>query len=136
MCDAIEHHSISKRDFLKLSLLAAGGCVLGAGRVPAFARSAAAPTGTVAGEALWKWSKEGSYWTKTARGLRCVKCPNECELAPGETGLCRNRVNHEGKMYSIAYGNPCAIHVDPIEKKPFFHFLPTTRAFSIAAAGC
>jgi pyruvate formate lyase activating enzyme len=45
-------------------------------------------------------------------------------------------VNHEGKLYSIAYGNPCAVHVDPIEKKPFFHFLPSTRAFSIAAAGC
>jgi pyruvate formate lyase activating enzyme len=39
-------------------------------------------------------------------------------------------------MYSIAYGNPCAVHIDPIEKKPFFHFLPSTRAYSIATAGC
>jgi pyruvate formate lyase activating enzyme len=54
----------------------------------------------------------------------------------GDTGICRNRVNHDGKMYSIAYGNPCAVHVDPIEKKPFFHFLPSTRAFSVAVAGC
>jgi pyruvate formate lyase activating enzyme len=54
----------------------------------------------------------------------------------GDTGVCRNRVNHNGKMYSIAYGNPCAVHVDPIEKKPFFHFLPSTRAYSVAVAGC
>ncbi|MFN8133731.1 MAG: radical SAM protein [Bacteroidales bacterium] len=39
-------------------------------------------------------------------------------------------------MYSIAYGNPCAVHIDPIEKKPFFHFLPSSAAFSIATAGC
>jgi pyruvate formate lyase activating enzyme len=51
-------------------------------------------------------------------------------------GKCRNRLNYQGKLYSIAYGNPCAVHIDPIEKKPFFHFLPSTRAFSIAVAGC
>jgi pyruvate formate lyase activating enzyme len=45
-------------------------------------------------------------------------------------------VNYKDKLYSIAYGNPCAIHIDPIEKKPLFHFLPSERAFSIAAAGC
>jgi pyruvate formate lyase activating enzyme len=45
-------------------------------------------------------------------------------------------VNYKGTLYSIAYGNPCAVHIDPVEKKPLFHFLPSTRAFSIAAAGC
>jgi len=45
-------------------------------------------------------------------------------------------VNIGGTVYSTAYGNPCAVHIDPIEKKPFFHVLPSTRAFSIAAAGC
>jgi pyruvate formate lyase activating enzyme len=54
----------------------------------------------------------------------------------GETTLCRNRVNYKGKLYTIAYGNPCAMHVDPIEKKPLYHFLPGTRSFSIATAGC
>jgi len=51
-------------------------------------------------------------------------------------GFCRSREPHEGKHYSMVYGNPCAIHVDPIEKKPLFHFLPQTAAFSIATAGC
>ena len=45
-------------------------------------------------------------------------------------------MNRDGKLYSLVYGKPCAVHVDPIEKKPFFHFLPGTTAFSIATAGC
>ena len=85
---------------------------------------------------LGKWSKEALFYTKTADGLQCEKCPQGCLLNDGDTGFCRNRVAYNGKIYSIAYGNPCAVHIDPIEKKPFFHFLPTTHAFSIAAAGC
>jgi pyruvate formate lyase activating enzyme len=87
-------------------------------------------------EELWKWSKEGMFYIKTPDGLKCQKCPHECLLNDGDTGICRNRINTNGKIYSIAYGNPCAVNVDPIEKKPLFHFLPATRAFSIAAAGC
>lgn len=83
-----------------------------------------------------KWSKEALFYEKTEAGLQCRKCPNECLLGAGETGLCRNRVNYKGTLYSTAYGNPCAVHIDPIEKKPLFHFLPSSRAFSIATAGC
>ena len=54
----------------------------------------------------------------------------------GERGFCRVRENRDGKYYSLVYGNPCAIHLDPIEKKPFFHVLPTTTSFSLATAGC
>jgi pyruvate formate lyase activating enzyme len=54
----------------------------------------------------------------------------------GERGACRVRENVDGKYYSLVYGNPCAVHVDPIEKKPFFHVLPATPSFSIATAGC
>jgi pyruvate formate lyase activating enzyme len=57
-------------------------------------------------------------------------------VEPGERGLCDVRENVGGKYYSLVYANPCAIHVDPIEKKPFFHVLPGTRSFSIATAGC
>jgi pyruvate formate lyase activating enzyme len=45
-------------------------------------------------------------------------------------------MNKDGKLFSLVYGKPCAVHIDPIEKKPFFHFLPGTTAFSIATAGC
>lgn len=86
---------------------------------------------------LDKWTREAMFYTKTEDGLiQCLKCPHECKLADGDTGFCRNRINVKNKLYSIAYGNPCAVHIDPIEKKPFFHFLPSAKSFSVAIAGC
>lgn len=70
------------------------------------------------------------------RTVQCELCPNGCILENGRHSRCRTRMNRDGKLYSIVYGKPCAVHVDPIEKKPFFHFLPGTTAFSIATAGC
>ena len=88
------------------------------------------------GEKLWKWSKEGMYWSQTPRGPKCLICPNECVIKEGKSGLCRNRVNFGGKIHSIAYGNPCSVNIDPIEKKPLNHFLPGSKIFSIGTAGC
>ncbi|MBW2055975.1 MAG: AmmeMemoRadiSam system radical SAM enzyme [Deltaproteobacteria bacterium] len=68
--------------------------------------------------------------------VECTLCPRECRVAPGERGYCGVRENRKGKYYTLVYGNPCAVHVDPIEKKPFFHVLPGSRSFSIATAGC
>jgi pyruvate formate lyase activating enzyme len=68
--------------------------------------------------------------------VQCELCPNACVLEPGQHSRCRARMNKNGVLYSVVYGKPCAVHIDPIEKKPFFHFLPGTRAFSIATAGC
>jgi pyruvate formate lyase activating enzyme len=68
--------------------------------------------------------------------IRCELCPNQCRVSKGKRGLCRVRENRDGKYYSLVYGNPCAIHPDPIEKKPFFHVLPGTVSFSLATAGC
>jgi len=85
---------------------------------------------------LWKWSKDALYWTTHPRGLKCLLCPHECLIGEGKAGICHNRINHQGKIYTISYGNPCAINVDPIEKKPFNHFLPGSKAFSIGTAGC
>jgi pyruvate formate lyase activating enzyme len=70
------------------------------------------------------------------RYVRCGLCPHRCVLAEGERGTCRVRENRGGKLYTFVYGNPCAVNVDPIEKKPFYHFLPGTAAFSLATAGC
>ncbi|MBN2003306.1 MAG: AmmeMemoRadiSam system radical SAM enzyme [Anaerolineae bacterium] len=72
----------------------------------------------------------------TGAFVQCQLCPHKCVLADGERGLCRARENRGGVLYSLSYGNPCAIHVDPIEKKPLFHFLPTATAFSLATGGC
>jgi len=83
-----------------------------------------------------KWTHEALFYTQTPKGIRCLICPNECDIKEGETGDCRNRINKNGILYSMAYGNPCAVHIDPIEKKPLLHFLPGSIAFSIATAGC
>jgi pyruvate formate lyase activating enzyme len=76
------------------------------------------------------------FQQESARGVMCLICPNECVLKDGEFGECRNRVARKSKLYTMAYGNPCAINRDPVEKKPLFHFLPGSSTFSIATAGC
>jgi pyruvate formate lyase activating enzyme len=77
------------------------------------------------------------YFTPLAdKRVRCTLCPNGCEISAGERGACRVRENRDGRLVSLAYGNPCAVNIDPIEKKPFFHVLPGTMSFSIATAGC
>lgn len=70
------------------------------------------------------------------RSVRCFLCPRQCTVGPGSLGSCRVRKNINGKLFSVAYARPCAVHVDPIEKKPFYHFLPGEQAFSIATVGC
>jgi pyruvate formate lyase activating enzyme len=127
---------LSKREFLKLVCAGAGSCVFASGAyasVPGVMRSL---FDLPQAEGPGKWSREALFYVSTHSGLKCLKCPHGCLLGDGETGRCRNRVNIRGKLFSTAYGNPCAVHIDPIEKKPLFHFLPSTEAFSIAAAGC
>lgn len=86
---------------------------------------------------LWKFSREAFSYEKTDNGKTiCNICPNHCVLSNGDRSICRSRVNIDGKLYTLAYGNPCSVHLDPVEKKPLFHFLPQSRAFSLAATGC
>ncbi len=86
---------------------------------------------------LWKWSREGyAYRSLGDRQVACLICPNHCALSPGDRSVCRSKVNLGGKLYSLTYGNPCAVHIDPIEKKPLYHFAPRSKSFSLAAAGC
>jgi pyruvate formate lyase activating enzyme len=68
--------------------------------------------------------------------VKCLLCARECLIAPGGRGLCRARVNVGGELRSLVYGRPISTHVDPIEKKPFYHYLPGTDAFSMATSGC
>ena len=130
--------NLSKRRFIKTSALGICGLALGLDHIEAFEKTLTERFITLphSDDAPGKWSKEAEFYDITSDGLKCQKCPHGCLLAEGDTGICRNRVNYKRKMYSIAYGNPCAVHIDPIEKKPLFHFLPSTHAFSIAVAGC
>lgn len=68
--------------------------------------------------------------------VRCELCPHRCTLSAGQTGICKARRNIKGTLYSLVYGRPVALNNDPVEKKPLFHFRPTTKTFSLATAGC
>ena len=68
--------------------------------------------------------------------VTCELCPRECVIPEGASGDCRIRVNLDGKLVATTYGRPSSIHIDPMEKKPLFHFKPTTPVFSVATAGC
>lgn len=68
--------------------------------------------------------------------IKCKLCPRECVVGDGKRGYCGVRENRDGVFYTTVYGRVCAAHVDPIEKKPLFHYLPGSNAFSVATAGC
>ena len=76
------------------------------------------------------------FWEQHEKGVKCRLCPHECIIPEGRRGLCRVRENVKGKLFTCAYSNPCSAAVDPIEKKPLFHFLPGSETFSISIAGC
>ena len=81
--------------------------------------------------------KEAMFWEKAGKdNVKCVLCPHSCVIPEDKTGFCRVRKNVKGKLYSLVYGRPCSLGVDPIEKKPFFHFAPGTRTYSVATFGC
>jgi len=121
---------MDKRQFIRTLLVGAGGMACMNNKLFALSGSYSS-MGPVR-----KWTKEAMFYSTTPKGIRCLICPNECDIKEGESGDCRNRVNNDGKLYSIAYGNPCAVNIDPMEKKPLFHFYPGSKIFSIATAGC
>jgi pyruvate formate lyase activating enzyme len=81
--------------------------------------------------------REAILWERLEDSLvHCFLCAHECRIRPGRTGVCGVRENREGTLYTLVYGEVVALNVDPIEKKPLFHFLPGSQAFSIATVGC
>jgi pyruvate formate lyase activating enzyme len=121
-----EYNDISKREFLRRCAAFSAGVIC-------------LPQGLVFGKGEADQSvyrKEAMFQEETARGIMCRICPNECVLKEGEISKCNNRKVFRSKLYTMAYGNPCSAAIDPIEKKPLYHFLPGSRAFSIATAGC
>ena len=81
--------------------------------------------------------KECRYYKKLEGGVvECRLCPHHCHIAEGKAGICRSRRNHDGMLVSEVYGKPCALAIDPVEKKPLYHFHPGTTCLSIACTGC
>ena len=81
--------------------------------------------------------KEALFYQKLDnKFVQCRLCPRQCTIPNNYRGYCGIRENREGILYTLSYAKPVSLHIDPIEKKPLFHFLPSTTAFSIATAGC
>ena len=77
------------------------------------------------------------YYQKLEDGrAECQLCPHHCHISEGKTGICRSRRNRGGVLISDVYGRPCSLAIDPIEKKPLYHFHPGTKCLSIACTGC
>ena len=81
--------------------------------------------------------KEAKYYKKLKdEFVQCCLCPKNCVIKNGEYGNCNARKNISGKLYSMVYGKLVAVHIDPIEKKPLYHFMPGSKVFSIGTNGC
>jgi len=127
MTDEVWEKTFSRRHFLKATACA---FLWGTSGIRSFAFAQSEKKGLI-GTKL-----SPHFRTLNNQRIHCQLCPRECLVAKGERGFCGVRENREGKYYSLVYGNPCAVHVDPIEKKPFYHLLPASSSFSIATAGC
>ena len=101
-----------------------------------FLQTAAIPC-LMATESDAQYIVEARFYEKQPyKKIKCTLCPRECVIDDHERGYCGVRENRGGTYYSLVHSRVCSAHIDPIEKKPFFHFLPGALAFSIATAGC
>jgi len=80
---------------------------------------------------------EARYYDKlSGKRVQCQLCFRKCTIAQGHRGECGARENREGTLYSLVYGQPCAIQIDPVEKEPLLHLLPGTITLCLGTAGC
>jgi pyruvate formate lyase activating enzyme len=116
-----------RRDAIKLMASGAAAMAAGAGACGLSTRAVAATT---------SWREALYYDRLGGNKIRCRICPKECVVGDRERGFCGVKENRGGRYYTLVYGQCAAVNLDPIEKKPLFHFLPSSSAFSIATAGC
>lgn len=81
-------------------------------------------------------SHNAMFWKREGERVRCLLCPHKCLIKEGEKGICQVRFNEGGVLKTLVFSKIAAAHLDPIEKKPFFHFFPGSKSFSIATVGC
>lgn len=80
--------------------------------------------------------KEALLYKEEGDGLRCFTCERRCLIFPGKRGWCKTRENKEGRLFTLIYGSVSSISVNPIEKKPLFHFYPGSNALTVGSWSC
>lgn len=80
--------------------------------------------------------KEAQWWRSLNGKIECYLCPRYCKIGPNQIGFCVIRKNQDGKLWTLGYGYPTAVNIDPIEKKPLYHFYPSTNILSLGNVGC
>jgi pyruvate formate lyase activating enzyme len=127
---------LDRRSFLMCAL--ASGAAIGAGGAAAAASAEPVSSSSGAqGQDDSRFVVEAKFYEKLAnRKIKCKLCPRACTVGDKERGYCGVRENRGGTYYTLVHSRVCAAHVDPVEKKPLFHYLPGTNAFSVATAGC
>jgi pyruvate formate lyase activating enzyme len=133
---------VARRDFVGHLAASCAGCALAASgpraaeAVPVL-QDAATPDARTRAAAPALNPVRARWQTPLGDGLvECGVCARACAIAPGERGHCQTRENRKGTIYTLTYARACAVGLDPVEKKPFFHVLPGAMAFSIATPGC
>ncbi|HFE64960.1 MAG TPA: AmmeMemoRadiSam system radical SAM enzyme [Caldithrix sp.] len=123
-----EKKQINRREFLESCGILTGAAII-SGATPFAASSLPAKDEKHRVEARW-------YEKQPHKKVKCKLCPRECVVDDRERGYCGVRENWNGVYYTLVHSRPCTYHIDPIEKKPLFHFLPGTIAYSLATVGC
>ena len=130
--------TMTRKQFLKLA--ACGACALGASALTGPPRDLLAQTAALSNQAAQRGfvrPRPSPWFSPAANGaVQCRLCPHECSLAPGQRSACRARENRDGQGVTLTYANPALIQEDPVERKPFFHVVPGSRALSVSTAGC
>ncbi len=125
---------LDRRSFLKCIVITGAVCGVSSFAEPCAALLpwAGGPTQNDA-----QFTVEAKFYEKLQnKKIKCKLCPRECVVGDRERGYCGVRENHGGTYFTLVHSRVCAAHIDPIEKKPLFHYLPGTLAFSLATAGC
>ncbi len=124
---------LDRRCFLKCAAMAGAAC-----SIDAFAQpfTTILPWGSPSQNDSQFVTEARFYEKLQTKKIKCKLCPRGCTVGDRERGYCGVRENHGGTYYTLVHSRVCTAHVDPVEKKPFFHYLPGTLAFSLATAGC